>query len=384
MALSAQPDQPDGLLTDSFAPSASRPRILVGLSGGVDSSVAALLLKDSGHQVIGLTLGLSGDPETPAMSHCCSPDTIARARTVADHLGIPHYVADATAQFRRQVVEYFVDAYAHGFTPNPCAKCNSRVRFSALLDAARRLGADRIATGHYARLDCGRDGLARARDRTKDQSYVLAEVPPDLLANVVFPLGDLTKSEVRAIAAQAGLEKLVAQESQEICFIPDDDYRAFLRSRLGEVPGSIVTPDGRVLGRHTGTYNYTLGQRRGLQCASGQPLYVLAIDTARNEVVVGPQSAGAVGAMVIEAPIVHRSLPPGPTQLQFRSLGAPVPALAADDNSFVLLEPALGVALGQTAVLYSDDNVVKAGTIISTRPWSGPASDGQKPKSPVV
>lgn len=381
MALSAGPD---GLSKEYSASPAGPPRIVVGLSGGVDSSVAALLLKESGHQVIGLTLGLSGDPEAPAMRHCCSPDTVARAKTVADHLGIPHYVADATPQFRRKVIDYFVDAYARGFTPNPCIKCNSRVRFSALRDAARRLGADRIATGHYARLDCGCDGLARARDRAKDQSYVLAEVPPDLLADVVFPLGDLTKSEVREIAAQAGLQKLVAQESQEICFIPDDDYRAFLRSRLGETPGSIVAPDGRVLGRHSGTYNYTVGQRRGVPCASGQPLYVLAIDRARNEVVVGPQSAGAVGAMVIEAPIVHRSLPPGPTHLQFRSLGAPVPALATEDDAFVLLEPALGVALGQTAVLYSDDNVVKAGTIISTRPWSGPASDGQKPKSPVV
>jgi tRNA-specific 2-thiouridylase len=354
----------------------------------VDSSVAALLLKKQGARVIGATLGLSGDLGAPMASRCCSPQTVARAKAVADHLGIPHYVVDATGDFLREVVEYFVDAYARGFTPNPCAKCNSRVRFYALRDAARRLGADRIATGHYARLDGGHNGLARglarARDRTKDQSYVLAEVPPDLLENVVFPLGDLTKSEVRAMAAQVSLQTLVAQESQEICFIPDDDHRTFLRGHLGEVPGSIVASDGRVLGRHTGTYNYTVGQRRGLGCASGEPLYVLAIDAARNEVVVAPRLAGAVGTVVIDTPIVHRSLPPGPTHLQLRSLGGTVPALAAQDNTFLLLQPALGVALGQTAVLYANDEVITAGTIISTRPWFGPVSDCQEPKSAVV
>jgi tRNA-specific 2-thiouridylase len=374
----------DGLMRTFSTSSGRRLCVLVGLSGGVDSAVAALLLKESGHRVIGVTLTLADEPDGPTLGRCCSPDTVARANAVAHHLGIPHYVIDSTAAFRREVVEYFVHAYARGLTPNPCTKCNSRVRFSALAHTARRLGADRIATGHYARRDSSSGVLARATDSTKDQSYVLAEVPSGVLDGVVFPLGTLSKREVREMAGRSGLQDLVAHESQEVCFVPNDDYRAFIRSRVGELPGPIIDRERRVVGRHTGTYNYTVGQRRGLGSALGQPAYVVSVDAVSRDVVIGPRSAVAVGALVIDTPVVHCSLPVGPVQLQFRSLGLPVSALPDQDGAFALLEPAFGVALGQTAVVYAGDTVILAGSIISTKPWRGPISEGQGPKSPVV
>lgn len=346
--------------------------------------MAAFLLSQQGHRVFGVTLALRSDPEDTQHSGCCSPEALTGAKAVAHHLGIPHVVVDAAEAFQRDVIDYFVSEYERGRTPNPCMKCNARVRFFALFDAARRLGASQVATGHYARLGGTLGGLARALDRAKDQSYVLAEVPPDVFRGVVFPLGGLTKDEVRAIAAQAGLLTSVSPESQEICFVPAGDHRAFLRARLGEQPGSLVDHHGRVLGRHSGIYNYTVGQRRGLGCSTVSPRYVLNVDAASSEVVLGPWSAAGVGAMVLDSVVVHRSMPKGPLQVQFRSNGAPVTATPTSGNTLLLLEPAFGVAPGQTAVLYADDKVVSAGTIVETKPWIGSLAYRLEPKAPVV
>lgn len=355
----------------------------MGLSGGVDSAVAAFLLREQGHRVVGVTLRLWSAHEAEEGGRCCSSVAVARAKAVASILRIPHVVVDATDVFCREVVDNFVTEYARGQTPNPCVRCNALVRFPALHNAAQRLGASLVATGHYARLDCNAL-LTRARDRGKDQSYVLAKVRPAVFRRVVFPLGDMAKTEVRAIADRQGILGFVAPESQEICFIPDNDYRAFLRARLGEQPGELVDPHGRVLGRHSGTYNYTVGQRRGLGHAAAGPQYVLGVDAPKNEVLVGPRSAGAIGGMVLADLVIHRPVGQRPTQVQFRSLGASVAAVRASHDTLVLLTPALGVALGQTAVLYSEDQVIFAGTIVGTRPWQGAMPHRWEPKCPVV
>ncbi|OFW63355.1 MAG: tRNA 2-thiouridine(34) synthase MnmA, partial [Actinobacteria bacterium RBG_13_63_9] len=241
---------------------------MVGLSGGVDSSVAAMLLKDEGYQVTGVTLQLWSDPNSAGGPTGSFSDAVERAAMVARHLGIPHLVVDAGETFVREVVEYFIAEYALGRTPNPCVKCNAAVKFALLVETAQRLGASRIATGHYARLTGAPTRLSRGSDRSKDQSYVLAQVAAHLFEQVVFPLGGMTKGEVRQLAARRGLGNRVSKESQEICFVPRDDHRAFLKDRLGVRPGLILDTDGRPLGHHSGTYNYTVGQRRGLGVAS--------------------------------------------------------------------------------------------------------------------
>jgi tRNA-specific 2-thiouridylase len=352
---------------------AVRPGVLVGMSGGVDSAVAALLLKEQGYRVVGITLTFWNDPGVADERSCCSPENVRRARRVAHGLGIPHVSLDARAAFYDDVVQYFVSEYSAGRTPNPCAKCNSRVRLGLLVDAAHRLGLDRVATGHYARLIGDPPRLARGVDVTKDQSYVLAEVAPEILEHLMFPLGEMRKPDVRALGAQAGLEGHSAPESQEICFVPDDDHRRFLRDRLGALPGDIVDVSGRVLGRHEGTYNYTIGQRKGLGIAAAEPLYVVALDAFERRVVVGPAVAGRVGAVRAAGLVWHRELGSGPFTIQVRSAGSalPVSSLVVGEDAFIvsLTEPVLGVAAGQTAVLYNADRVVVAGTIASAERW---------------
>jgi tRNA-specific 2-thiouridylase len=348
--------------------------VLVGMSGGVDSAVAALLLKERGFSVVGITLTLWNDPGVAGERSCCSPENVGRARRVAHSLGIPHLALDAAQAFYHDVVEYFIAEYAAGRTPNPCAKCNSRVRLGVLLEAARRLGLSRVATGHYARMTGMPPRLARGVDPQKDQSYVLAEVSPAILEHVLFPLGEMRKPEVRERAARAGLEGHSAPESQEICFVPDDDHRRFLRERLGELPGDIVDTEGRILGRHEGTYNFTIGQRKGLRVAAGDPRYVVAIEAPHRRVVAGTARDAEIGAVSTTGLVWHRSPSGRPLTIQVRSAGAALPAgemiVAGDDMTVSLREPAAGVAPGQTAVVYEAGNVVVAGTITSTKEWA--------------
>ena len=361
------------------------PGIVVGMSGGVDSSVAALLLKRAGYRVVGVTLRLWDPPGVGGERSCCSSEAVLRAKAVADALGIPHLTVDARDIFASRVVEYFVNEHALGRTPNPCVKCNARVRFSFMLDLVARLGMDEVATGHYARLTAQPAGLARGADLAKDQSYVLAEVPPELLRRLVFPLGELRKPQVRALATEAGLAGASQPESQEICFVPDDDHRGFLRTRLGERPGSIVDMEGKEVGHHQGTYNFTVGQRRGLRIGGGEPAYVMAVDAEKRRVVVGERSALAVGALRLGDVVRHRQPAGGEMTVQVRSSGGVVPARMPADDLVVLGKPALGVAPGQTAVVYEGENVIAAGTILETTTWETcfPPQKGQE-KCPMV
>ena len=376
--------------------------VLVGMSGGVDSAVAALLLKRQGFRVVGATLRLWTDPGADTQASCCSPENVRLARRVAHGLGIPHLTVDAVDEFREEVVEYFVAEYAAGRTPNPCAKCNARLRFSLLGGVARRLGLGWVATGHYARQAGEPPGLSRGIDSTKDQSYALAEVSPALLAHCLFPLGGLRKADVRKLAADEGIEGSGRPESQEICFIPDDDYRRFLRVRLGERPGPIVDAAGKVLGRHIGTYNYTIGQRKGLGIAAAEPLFVTGLDAEKAEVLVGVGEELDVDEVLVEGISWHGDLLPGGGFVQFRSSGGAVPTLppswegqsAGDAGSrhhgaraaptrvtMTLVQPARGVARGQTAVFYQGDRVAFAGTIVATKRSEHPAGTGECEKA---
>jgi tRNA-specific 2-thiouridylase len=342
--------------------------VVLGLSSGVDSSIAAWLLKEQGYNVVGVTLALAEPGSDEQANSCCSPALMAKAKAIADHLGIPHYAVDEIQEFRGKVVDYFVSEYAAGRTPNPCAKCNSRVRFSALLDVARRLGASAVATGHYARLTGEPGRLSRGQDSRKDQSYVLAEVDAGLLEQCLFPLGELTKQQVRGVAADIGLGELVSRESQEICFVPGDDYRAFLKERLGERPGAIVDDQGRVLGQHSGTYNYTVGQRKGLGHAAGGPLYVASVDAERGEVVATRERGVETGIIGFALSALHREPPKGVVTVQFRSMGGAVFGRLVGLDSLVLDAPTRGVAPGQTVVVYDGEDVVLGGTITAAEP----------------
>ena len=360
--------------------------VVVGMSGGVDSGVTALLLREQGKRVVGVTLRLWDTPDVSGERSCCSPETVARARRVAHSMGIPHLTLDLTETFRQSVVQYFIDSYEAGITPNPCAKCNARVRFGAMLRLAEYLGCTRVATGHYARMDGVPPRLKRGVDMSKDQSYVLAEVDPQMLARVVFPLGGRTKSEVRALAAERGLEGHAAPESQEICFIPDDDHRHFLRERLGEVAGDVVDAQGNRLARHTGVYNYTIGQRRGLGLAHPEPRFVIRLDARSRSVVVGARAELATRSLIMEDLTWHASLPTGPLTVQVRSTGESLRTFVMEEAGVRLWPsdsgdvggtpparlqlrfdpPAEAVAPGQTAVVYEGESVVVAGTIVDT------------------
>lgn len=361
-----------------------QPGVLVGMSGGVDSSVAALLLQQTGYRVVGVTLRLWDEPGASGERTCCSSEAVQRAKAVAAKLAVPHLTIDARASFVPQVVDYFVAEYSRGRTPNPCMKCNARVRFGLLLDLARRLGLEHVATGHYARLVGDPPGLARALDRKKDQSYVLAEVDPAILRHVLFPLGELTKREVRTLAHQAALAGASQPESQEICFVPDDDYRRFLHARLGERPGVILDEEGRHRGHHKGTYYFTVGQRKGLAVAGGEPSYVIAVDAERQTVIIGEKARLCVGILRVESLVCHRSPTGRHSTVQFRSSGGAVPGRLVGEETIVLEEPAMGVAPGQTAVIYEGENVVAAGTIVDTEPWVPERSSERAGKDPVV
>jgi tRNA-specific 2-thiouridylase len=344
-------------------------RTAVAMSGGVDSAVALLR---AGPAAIGVTLRLWIDPRAPdAERACCSPEAVIAARETCHRLGLPHVTLDAREEFRRAIVEPFVEGYARGETPNPCTRCNGSFRFAQLLAFARRAGAARLATGHYARVvrHRGRLLLARALDEQKDQSYMLARLDPRKLEAIWFPLGAQTKDETRAEAERAGLSVARRPESQEACFLGGGDYRDFLeRHGLEAEEGSLVGEDGRVLGTHGGFWRYTPGQRKGLSVAEGQRAYALRTDVETNTVVVGPREALARRSVTASGRL-FASVTRGDAKLRYRSPAVPAAVEETGDGFRLRLdEPAYGIATGQTAVLYEDDVVVGAGTIASSEP----------------
>lgn len=264
------------------------------MSGGVDSSVAAALLKEQGYDVVGMMLRLWSEPGKEDSNRCCTPDSMAQARRVAAKLDIPFYVIDAKDVFRETVVQYFLEGYSRGETPNPCLICNRQIRWTFLLEHALALGADYMATGHYVRIqrsESGRMNLLRAVDRSKDQSYVLHVLNQEKLRWALFPIGDYPKTEIRAIAEKHGLPTASRKDSQDLCFLAGEDYRHFLQRNAAEIlkPGEILTREGISVGMHTGLANYTIGQRKGLGIASPVPLYVLGKDSSTNSLIVGTQ-----------------------------------------------------------------------------------------------
>jgi tRNA-uridine 2-sulfurtransferase len=354
-------------------------RILAAMSGGVDSAVAAALAVDAGLDVTGVHLALSQNRQTlrSGARGCCSVEDAHDARRVADELGIPFYVWDLADRFTEDVVDDFVAEYAAGRTPNPCLRCNERIKFAAVLDRARALGFDAVVTGHHARLADG--VLRRSADAAKDQSYVLGVLTPVQLAGANFPLGDLTKQRVREIAAERGFAVAAKPDSHDICFIPDGDTRGFLARRLGEQPGPVVdAATGETLGEHTGTFGFTVGQRRGLgvTVADARPRYVLGIEPVSRTVTVGTADQSGVSEVRTGVPTWTGTPPTLPlaAEVQLRAHGTAVPCdVRADADGGLVLALASeqrGVAPGQSAVLYEPDpdrgdRVLGQGTILA-------------------
>ncbi len=358
-------------------------KIVAALSGGVDSSVAAARMVAAGHQVVGVHLALARDPhQTRAGSRgCCSVEDSRDARRVADKLGIPFYVWDLSEQFHREVMGDFLAEYAAGRTPNPCLRCNEKIKFAAVVERALALGYEAVCTGHYARIVQGPSGreLHRAVDPDKDQSYVLGVLSAPQLAASLFPLGDTPKHQVRHEAEVLGLAVARKPDSHDICFIPDGDTAGFLREKLGASKGNFVDQRGEIVGQHEGAFAYTVGQRRGLHlgnpAADGRPRYVLGITPVTNTVTVGPRE-------LLEVSAVQGVYPrwPGPApqaeqrfacHAQVRAHGQPVAAHAwvADQGRVLRVEleqPLMGVATGQAVVLYEGTRVIGSATISAT------------------
>ncbi len=339
-------------------------RVAVAMSGGVDSAVA---LRRAGENAIGVTLRLWQDPAAPDTERaCCSPAAVAAARATCHALGVPHVTLDLREEFKRTIVDPFVDAYRDGETPNPCMRCNGAFRFDELVAFASRAGAEELWTGHYARI-VERDGMklvGRGIDPQKDQSYMLAAVDPALLDRVRFPLGEQTKDETRAEAASAGLAAARRAESQEACFLGGDDYRAFLgRQGLRSSEGAVVDTDGVELGSHDGYWKFTPGQRRGVRVSAERPLYVLETDAATNTVTVGERDRLAVTSLEARGRL-YAPVTTADVKVRYRSAAVPSTVTETDDGFMLELgEPAYGVARGQVAVVYDDDAVVGAGVI---------------------
>ncbi|MFC5186229.1 tRNA 2-thiouridine(34) synthase MnmA [Actinomadura harenae] len=347
-------------------------RVLAAMSGGVDSAVAAARAAEMGHDVTGVHMALSSDPQSyrTGARGCCTLEDSRDARRAADAIGIPFYVWDLAERFRNDVIDDFVSEYAAGRTPNPCLRCNEKIKFQALLDRAVALGFDAVCTGHYARWDGAT--LRRAVDGAKDQSYVLAVCTPEQLSRAIFPLGDTTKADIRVEADRRGIQVAKKPDSHDICFIADGDTKGFLAERLGAAPGPIVDVDGEELGEHEGAYAYTIGQRKGLRLGrpapDGRPRYVLDISPVTNTVTVGPREALDVHEITAERPVWLGEAPAGPVgcQVQLRAHGEVHDCTAepVEDGVRIRLDrPARGVAAGQAAVLYVGDRVLGSATI---------------------
>ena len=350
-------------------------RVVVAMSGGVDSSVAAALLKQQGYEVVGMMLRLWSEPGKEESNRCCTPDAMALARRVAAKLDIPFYVVDAKDVFRKTVVEYFLEGYARGETPNPCLICNRQIRWEFLLNHALALEAEFMATGHYARTtknESGRINLLRAVDKNKDQSYVLHVLNQEKLKRALFPVGDYTKPEIRKMAESFELPTASRHDSQDLCFLAGDDYRNFLLRNAAEMlkPGKITRRDGEVVGEHNGLANYTIGQRKGLAVSSAVPLYVLGKDAVANTVIVGTQDE--LGSRELTARDVNWISGEAPNELFRAEIKIRYTAKEADalvmplEDGQVKVQfdaPQRDITAGQAAVFYQGDVLLGGGLI---------------------
>lgn len=374
-------------------------RVVIAMSGGVDSSVAAALLVEQGYEVIGMMMRLWSEPTacgTSSVNRCCTPDQMADAQRIADSLGIPFYVLDVQEQFRRTVVDYFIEEHEQGRTPNPCIQCNRQIRFTYLLNRALALDAHYLATGHYAQVveKNGRFHLYKARDPHKDQSYVLHVLRQEHLAHVLFPVGGYTKTEVRELARRFNLPVAGKSDSQDLCFLGDGDYRRFLReySAKAAVPGPILTTTGQEIGRHEGLPFYTIGQRKGLGISTPEPVYVLRKEAGRNALVVGTREQ--LGQQTVHVRDVNWVMNEPPAQafaaqvkIRYKAEGVPAQVVLGENGRVQVQfqEPVFGVTAGQGAVFYNDDECVGGGIIADVFSTSDDSPGGIIPAGkPVI
>jgi tRNA-specific 2-thiouridylase len=355
----------------------NKKKVLVALSGGVDSSVAALMLKNQGYEVMAVTLKTFCYQGETGPKACCGLEGVAAAKAVSAKLGIPHIVLDVEETFQKEVIEDFVNEYAAGRTPNPCVRCNATVKIPYLLQKAKSYGCEFLATGHYARIVHDENApflIARGADKTKDQSYFLWEIPPEILKDLLLPCGGYSKGQIRQFARENTLSNAQKPESQEICFVPDGDYMNFLRNHLpdnhpGFKPGKIIGPDGRLLAQHSGYMNFTVGQRKGIGGGHGQRLYVCGIDAENRKVYVGTRESLMGRKLVVDKINCFVEMPSAGEELmiqvRYRSKAVSGKLLSVDSRvwNVELEEPVYAISPGQSAVFYQNDCLIAGGTI---------------------